>query len=384
MLNIGSDLDDYRLNDWWPPVAGSMMMGPNTYENIHNGQRTKFGVFSEWQANWTPKLSSLFGVRMETVWANTGQVQPYSWGGMSMMNGDVAAAKAFNAMNRARTDVNVDLTAMLQYHPTDQIDLGFGYGRAARSPNLYERYSWGADTMARSMIGWFGDANLYVGNPNLKPEIANTVSGTIGWHDPAKEIWDVKLTPYYTYVQDFIGVTRIGNFVQGGTTFAELEFMNRDAQLYGIDLSGKLRVLDNAKYGMATVNGVLNWVQGNYIDTGNSLYHMMPLNADLGVEHRIGGWTSDVDLRLVAAKTLVDSDRNEPTTPGFAVLNMGTSYSWSRYQVSFRAENLLNQQYYEPLGGVDYADWKAGGNKGEIGALPAPGRSLIVGLTMRL
>ena len=36
------------------------------------------------------------------------------------------------------------------------------------------------------MIGWFGDGNGYVGNLNLKPETAHTISVTGQWSDPTK------------------------------------------------------------------------------------------------------------------------------------------------------------------------------------------------------
>ena len=66
--------------------------------------------------------------------------------------------------------------------------LELGYAHKTRSPNIYERYSWGRGSMASRMIGWYGDGNGYVGNPDLKPERADTVSaalalggGSQGW-----------------------------------------------------------------------------------------------------------------------------------------------------------------------------------------------------------
>ena len=32
------------------------------------------------------------------------------------------------------------------------------------------------------MVNWFGDGNGYVGNLDLEPEQANTVSATFDWH----------------------------------------------------------------------------------------------------------------------------------------------------------------------------------------------------------
>ena len=111
-------------------------------------------------------------------------------------------------MNRARTDVNFDATALARYEPDLWSTFEGGYAMKTRSPTLYERYAWSNNTMAMSMNGWFGDGNGYVGNPDLKPETANTLSYTAGWHDSARKDWELKITPYYTYVEDYIDVNR--------------------------------------------------------------------------------------------------------------------------------------------------------------------------------
>jgi iron complex outermembrane receptor protein len=63
-----------------------------------------------------------------------------------------------------------------QLTPVPGVAAELGYAHKVRSPNLYERYSWGRGTMSTSMIGWYGDGNGYVGNVDLRPERADTVS----------------------------------------------------------------------------------------------------------------------------------------------------------------------------------------------------------------
>ncbi|MCK9910308.1 TonB-dependent receptor, partial [Microbacteriaceae bacterium K1510] len=111
------------------------------------------------------------------VWMDTGDVVGYS----PMMYG--ADAAKFNSRDHQRTDVNFDVTALARYEPSATEIYEFGYARKTRSPNLYERYAWSSGDMAASMIGWYGDANGYVGNLDLKPEVGHTVSFTAGWHD---------------------------------------------------------------------------------------------------------------------------------------------------------------------------------------------------------
>ncbi len=79
-----------RLNEWWPSPAymnmGGMlmpnktpgMMCCNTYVNVDNGQRNVLSTYVEWERRWTQNWSTLVGVRNDTVWMNTGDVQGYS------------------------------------------------------------------------------------------------------------------------------------------------------------------------------------------------------------------------------------------------------------------------------------------------------------------
>jgi iron complex outermembrane receptor protein len=105
------------------------------------------------------------------------------------------------------TDNNVDLTALARYTPNNMTDVEFGLARKVRSPNLYERYTWSTWGMAALMNNFVGDGNGYVGNMDLKPEKAYTASFTFDWH-AADRSWELKATPYYTHVDDYIDAVR--------------------------------------------------------------------------------------------------------------------------------------------------------------------------------
>jgi iron complex outermembrane receptor protein len=83
-------------------------------------------------------------------------------------------AASFNAQNHARTDLNLDLSALARYTPDARQQYELAYAQKTRSPNLYERYTWSSNTMAAVMNNFAGDGNGYVGNANLKPEVAHT------------------------------------------------------------------------------------------------------------------------------------------------------------------------------------------------------------------
>ncbi|HRO48808.1 MAG TPA: TonB-dependent receptor plug domain-containing protein [Hyphomicrobium sp.] len=380
VLRIGNEFHHQTLDDWWPPVAGSMMMGPDTYWNINDGTRNRLGTFIEWERQWDRAWSTLVGVRNDMVWTDAGDVAPYStnpcmmmMGMMCMMpNPDAAAALAFNAGDRSRTDTNFDMTALARYAPTLSEGYEFGYARKTRSPNLYERYTWGVGSMAMRMIGWFGDLNGYVGNPDLDPEVAHTVSVTAGWSSGAHKDWELKVTPYYTFVEDYIGV-RLWRSA-GDTRF--LQFANHDAELYGVNVSGSLLLAETEVFGRFALTGSAGYVHGENADTGVSLYHMMPLNGTLALTHTWGGWTSAIEIYGVAGKHNVDTVRNEMKTGGYALVNLGTSYEWDRFRLDLGIRNVLDTYYEDPLGGHYY-------HAAPRDNVPGMGRSFNAGLTMK-
>ena len=97
LVRVGNEFYHNRLDDWWNPVAGSMMMGPNTFININDGRRSRLGTFVEWERHWDREWTTLVGLRNDVVWMNTGNVQGYN----AMMYG--ADAAAFNALAPLRT-----------------------------------------------------------------------------------------------------------------------------------------------------------------------------------------------------------------------------------------------------------------------------------------
>lgn len=384
LLRLGNEFHSFNLDDWWPPVAGAMMMSPNTFININDGHRNRYALFAEWEAKWLDKeLTTLIGIRHEWVRMNTGDVQGYNTG---MMYGPDAAA--FNAQEHARNDNNLDVTALTRFEPNENSTYELGFARKTRSPNLYERYAWSKFMMAAGMINWFGDGNYYVGNLDLKPEAAYTLSVSAGWHDSEREDWEVKVTPYFTYVTDYIGVNviKVNSYVGSTVTnyFNTLQFANHDARMYGLDLSGKLGLWDNSSYGYWQLKGSISYVYGKDLNTGHSLYHMMPLNAHIALQQDLDGWSNAVELQLINKKSDVDPQRYEAQTPGYALVNLRTSYQWRMLRFDVGVMNLLDKFYYLPLGGINYDQNLSDKRKGIIQSVPGQGRSFNVSVTVTL
>jgi iron complex outermembrane receptor protein len=361
LLRVGGEYQRYRLNDWWTPSGGGMW--PNSFLNINNGERDRTALFGEWEKQLNKQWTTLAGLRYERVEMDAGDVHGYNLNTFPIVpgarggNNQTPDAANFNNADHHKTDNNWDMTLLARYTPSATQDIEFGFAHKTRSPNLHERYTWSTWQMAALMINWVGDGNGYIGNLNLKPEKANTLSATFDWHT-ANRSWEFKATPFYTRVTDYIDAVQWDAATDTARTtpvtpaqFTVLKFMNQSARLYGIDLSGKMPL---ARTGMGefALKGLLNYTDGKNRDTGDGLYNIMPLNAKLTLTHKLGGWDNAVELVMVKGKNHVSDVRNEMHTPGYSLVNLRGSYAWKQVRVDFGVENLFDKLYYLPLGGA--------------------------------
>ncbi|MDO9227003.1 MAG: TonB-dependent receptor [Pseudomonadota bacterium] len=389
LVRVGGEFQRYRLKDWWE-ASGTGGMAPDTFWNINNGERDRLGLFAEWEARWNPAWFTLLGARGERVDMNTGTVQGYN-----ATSFYPAEAAAFNASDRAKTDHNLDLTVLARHTPDATRTFEFGYARKTRSPNLYERYAWSTGGMAMRMVNWAGDGNGYVGNLDLKPEVAHTLSAAADWHDDARERWGVKVSPYFTYVDDYIDARRCASANancnaanQTATSgFVYLQFVNQSARLYGVDISGNYTLADSGPYGRVIATGMVSYTRGENRTSGDNLYNIMPLNAKLTVGNKLGAWSNTLEWLLVQGKEDVSQVRNELKTSGYGLLNLRGSYEWKQVRLDFGVENLLNKYYVHPLGGAYTGQGQTmSGTAVTVPwgvSVPGMGRSLYAGLNVK-
>ena len=101
--------------------------------------------------------------------------------------------------------------------------------------------------MAAVMNNLVGDGNGYFGNINLKPEPAHTVSATLDLYAADRRWEQLRVTPYYTRVTDYIDAIRCpvgASCAPANRTttnqFVVLPYANQSAELYGLDVSARL------------------------------------------------------------------------------------------------------------------------------------------------
>ncbi len=398
ILRVGFELLRYRLDDYWPASGSDMggmgMMSPNAFLNINDGERDRYDGFVEWEAAWTAHWSTLIGLRYGAVRMDTGDVHGYSdHDGMGMHNYRTEST-AFNARDHERNDDNVDLTALVSYTPAPTQRYEFGYARKNRSPNLYERYTWSTSAMSMIMINTAGDGNGYVGDLDLEPETAHTLSFSADWQAAAEDGWRLRVTPYVTWVEDYIDARRCSsiNMMSCGMMnatamdrFVMLQYANADARLAGVDVSGSLPLLEHARLGGLRLDGLLGYVDGENTDSNDGLYNLMPLELRLKLVHRRGGWQGALEGELVDAKDDVSAVRNEIETAGYGLLHLRASYDWRRVRLDAGVENLLDKGYALPLGGAYVGQGQTMAANGvPYGiAVPGMGRSIYTGITVR-
>lgn len=384
VARFGHEFHRYTLDDWWPPLVGSMGMEPNTFWNVNGGRRDRAALFAEIDSKLTEKLSTQIGARVEQVTMNTGNVQGYYDASAPFGDAYQTDAEAFNNKNHKRKDLNWDLTASARYVENERTTYDIGLSRKTRSPNLHERYIWSNEAMmAGLMNNWFGDLNSYVGNIDLKPEVAYTLKLSADWHDAEKRDWQLKVVPFYTYVQDYINAavnTSTNPYNMSMVAGRQsLKFVNQDAKLYGIDVSGS-KFLGRAA-GEWAARASLSYIRAK-ADNGDNLYNIMPLNARLALDHNLGAWSNSFETVMVDSKDNVSNVRAEQKTSGYAIANFRTSYKVAKsVRLDAGVENLFDRQYNLPLGGLEYAsaDIMGGGAPKPVRAM---GRSINAGVSI--
>lgn len=387
LVRVGAERQTYVLYDWWPPVGGAM--GPQAFWNVDDGQRRRGAAFAEWELHPTPQWLALAGLRAERVTTDAGPVQGYDntlgaiWG---------REAAAFNALQRRRVDHNVDASLLARWAPDAGHVFEGGLARKAHSPNLYQRYAWSTQPMAALMNNFVGDGNGYIGQPDLRPEVAHTLALSAEGHDadnPAA--WSLKATAYVTRVHDYIDARRCdfgqcsAANVGAGQGFVLLQYVNQEARLTGLDLSGQGTLATTGDGTLWTAAFALSQVSGRNLDTGEGVYNIMPLNLRSSLQAQRGAWTAVAEFQAVDGKSRLSAVRNEMPTAGYVLVNLKASWDEGALRVDLGVDNLFNRAHTPPLGGAYLGQGRSMTSAGIPWGTTVPGaaRSLYAALQLR-
>ena len=222
--------------------------------------------------------------------------------------------------------------------------------------------------------------------------------------------WEARINPYDSFIENYIDAARIYNSpnpsMMSGVplyTFQMLRFQNYNAIIYGADLSGRMKLLEDPAVGRFDGTIVANYAYGQNLNMGQvqncpffdstcyayanayatghtGLYHIMPFNTRIGLEHKYGGWFSGADVQIVAGKNVVSVPRYEQITDGYVLFNLKAGYEWANMRIDLGVQNVTNTLYTLPLGGFYFSGYKRyGANSG----VPGMGRNFYAGLTYK-
>ena len=376
LVRLGTEFQQFSLEDYWEASGGGM--GPGTFQNINNGERNRSAIFAEHELSLADDWLVMYGVRAERVQRDADDVRGYSTA-MNAMGMQAMEANAFNSAERRHSDTNVDLTLLTRYSLSSQIELEIGVAQKVRSANLYEVYPWSSWTMAASMNNLVGDGNGYVGNLDLNPETARTLSGSLSWRSESGR-HEISVNPYITRVNDYIDAVA-ANTIWSTGQYNVLRYENQEAELKGVDLTLSSRLADNAS-GVWQLVGSLSYIDAENTDTGEGLYNIVPMQGRLSLSHQLAGWDNSLEWVFAGNKDDLSMVRNEAATDSYSLFNLRASHSWQSVRVDLGVENLLDEFYFLPAGGTYVAQGMTMSMNGipfGIG-VPGMGRSLYAGI----
>jgi iron complex outermembrane receptor protein len=324
-------------------------------DTINEATRTRWGTYAEWQADWSGQWSSLLGIRNDTVFSDAAGVT-------SFFAPAAADAAAFNARDHSFTDMNFDLVASLRYTPNDWSTYELGFARKNRAPSLLERYLW---TPLGANAG-MADGRTYLGNLALDSETSYQLAFTADYHG---EKWQVKATPFYNIVHDYIQGVPIARLAAGQPV---LQYQNVSrADLYGID--GSFRYAFTEDFG---IRGVVSYVRGVNRSNDDNLYRIAPLHGMLAFDGRVLGWKNTLELVLAAEQNKTAAYNGEPATSGYALLNYRLGHDFaSGIGLEVGVDNITNERYADHLGGLNRVP---GSDVGLGQRVPGAGRFLYI------
>ncbi|OYY93290.1 MAG: hypothetical protein B7Y41_10890 [Hydrogenophilales bacterium 28-61-23] len=333
---------------------------------LRDASRDRLGLYGEWQGALSGAWSANLGLRSDTVMMDTGKVRS----GAAQAVVSTGLGGAFNALSHEKTDHNWDWNALFQYAAAANRGYEVGLTRKTRSPSLLERYEW---TPLNASAGQ-ADNNTYLGNLNLKPEVAHALNLAVQGQSGGQTY---KVGLFYQHITDYIVGTP---YSTDGVTNV-LRYENHDARLHGLDGSWAYQL---AAWRFA---GTLSYVRGRNMDSDTDLYRLAPLRVTLQASHQHGAWNNALAVRMARGQDDVAiygkpgtgaALNNEKTSPGYAVFDWHAEWKANKnVKVNFGIDNLLDQLYYDHLGGIN----RVSGGDVLVGArLPSAGRFAFVQL----
>jgi iron complex outermembrane receptor protein len=341
-------------------------------KNFNDTRRDRYGIFGEWKGELSQDWDLELGTRINWVRMDTGKVSAAGAKPFSPTGPGTKLVNDFNASDRQKDDLNVDVVAVLTHHLSSDLDVELGFGRKTRSPSYQERYLW----MPLNATGGLADGRNYIGHIDLQPE--ESYQGEIGFNWQTDTAYFMPRV-FYRYVYNYIQGTPTQNAAALKIDSNTLEYTNVDAYLYGFDVEAGFRFLEDWKVDM-----VASYVRGRRDDVSDNLYRIAPLNGQIGVFYDVPDWLVGTELIGYDDQNETADYNDEVKTPGYFIWNLRAQYRPQYHylkgmQIGVGIENVLDESYRVHLSGLNRNSANDGTAIGDH--LPGPGRNFYATLS---
>jgi len=328
-------------------------------DNFRDVERDVFGVFVERELQLTDDSGMDFGIRVNHVRMNTGEVASnlnpmnLSSGGPFMMNNlSQQLAGQFNAQQQKQNDTNLDWFARYNLRSTRELTWYAGAARKTRSPSYQERYLWSP----MESTGGLADGKTYIGQVDLKPEVSHELEFGFDLLQPGYALYP---RVFYKRVSDYIhgvpSTNPVANTMaqmmsnMGMGTPDPLQFANVSARFHGFDMEGIMELSERLDARM-----VLSVVRGERKDIDDNLYRVSPDNLILALDYRFNRWMGTVESINYARQQRVADTNLEQRTSGYSLLNLsGRVNILPELELVLGVNNLLDRNYRDHLSGYN-------------------------------
>lgn len=235
-------------------------------------------------------------------------------------------------------------------------------GHTERAPAYYELYADGVHVATGAYER---------GDPGLGVERSQHADLGLQWKSGADLF---KANAYTMHFSRFISLEASGQLIEvegdnGAETVPEYVFKPVRARLWGLEVSGRKRLLEGAW--TLDADAGLDLTRGTDLDSGQPLPRISPLRASLGLEAASGPWQLGAGLRHVASQDRVPA--TDIPTGSYTMLNL-----WLSRQVRLAQADAL---WYVKLDNLtDALGYSAGAIRTVRALSPLPGRSVSAGL----
>ncbi len=217
------------------------------------------------------------------------------------------------------------------YHLDESLKLFAGAGKSSRVPDAKELY-------------WIGSMGNEIGTPDLE----NTINYELDFGvEKQFEQNIVKLTLFYSMLENFIAYNADNTTTKMGKTMAYHAYENVDATIYGFELSGTYVAMESLyfDYGMAYQRGEKEHPLTG--QTGTNMPEIPPFKYHLAANY---DWDETFHMRAEligsAAWDDYDEENGEQSIPSYAIVNLKASKAFAKhFEVTVGVDNLFDKRY---------------------------------------